>query len=317
MILSMPYLAHADELRPGYYEVNQQSASIYHIIWKAPLRTGIGPQSIPIFPKDCILKLTSTSQTPQSVIRKWDARCGLTLVGREIGLSNLEASQTDILVRVQLLGRPIESGRLMASRPFMKILADAGPYQIAVDYFYIGVEHILFGFDHLLFVLCLVLLIRRGRSILIAASAFTLSHSITLVGSSLGYMGLAQRPVEAIIALSIIFLAAEIIAAQRGKVHLTSRRPWIVAFIFGLLHGFGFAGALSEIGLPQTDMPLALLSFNVGVEAGQILVILCALLILALIGKFMAKWQDYIVKCCAYIFGGWASYWFFERIFFS
>jgi hydrogenase/urease accessory protein HupE len=150
--------------------------------------------------------------------------------------------------------------------------------QVALTYFILGVEHILEGIDHLLFVFALLLLVRDWRSLVKAVTAFTLAHSITLTGATLGYMSLPQAPVEAIIALSVVFVAREIIGGERGNESLSGRMPWIMAFAFGLLHGFGFAGALKEVGLPQSDVPLALLSFNLGVEAGQLVFVAAVLL---------------------------------------
>ena len=139
-------------------------------------------------------------------------------------------------------------------------------------YFKLGVEHILLGFDHLLFVLALLFLVEGWRRLLGTITAFTVAHSLTLAAATFGWVQVPQAPVEAVIALSIMFVAVEILHRQRGRTGIATRKPWVVAFVFGLLHGLGFAGALREIGLPDDAIPLALAFFNVGVEAGQLLV---------------------------------------------
>ena len=163
------------------------------------------------------------------------------------------------------------------------------------------------------FVLCLVLLLRGGKASLAAVTSFTLAHSITLIGTTLGFLGLPQRPVESIIALSIIFLAVEIVKAQPGEARLSQRLPWLVAFLFGLLHGFGFAGALKDIGLPEGEVPMALLTFNLGVEAGQVAIVLAAMGVLALIQRWTAPLLRPVMLSVTYLIGITASYWFIER----
>ena len=161
--------------------------------------------------------------------------------------------------------------RVTPASPEFVIEASPGHWEVARTYLGLGVEHILLGFDHLLFVLALLVLVRGGKRIVLTVTAFTVAHSITLVAATLGWVALPGAPVEATIALSIVFLAREIAMVWRGHASLTERMPWLVAFVFGLLHGLGFAGALAEIGLPQNAIPLALLCFNVGVEVGQLL----------------------------------------------
>jgi hydrogenase/urease accessory protein HupE len=192
-------------------------------------------------------------------------------------------------------------------------LKEADRWEVARTYFVIGVEHILFGFDHLFFVLALVLLLQRGWIVAQAVTAFTVSHSNTLVGTTLGFLGLPQRPVESVIALSIMFLAVEIVKSGDGKPRLSQRIPWVVAFLFGLLHGFGFAGALKEIGLPQGEVPMALLTFNLGVEAGQLAIVIAALAVLAVIRRARPTALRPVTLGVTYLIGITASYWFIER----
>ena len=184
---------------------------------------------------------------------------------------------TDALVRVQMLDGSYSTTLVRPSKPWIEVATSRSSLEVATAYLMHGIEHILFGYDHLLFVLALILIVRRGRALLITVTAFTIAHSITLSLATLGLVHVPGPPVEATIALSILLLAREIIRSDRGRPSLTAQWPWLVAFTFGLLHGFGFAGALTEIGLPQGDIPLALLAFNIGVEAGQLIFIAAVL----------------------------------------
>ena len=178
----------------------------------------------------------------------------------------------------------------------------------------LGVDHILSGFDHLTFVLALLLIVSGWRRLLVTVTSFTLAHSITLAAATLGLMWVPGPPVEATIALSILFLASELVKVNRGESSLTARYPWVVAFRFGLLHGFGFAGALIEVGLPQNEIPLALLMFNVGVELGQLLFVAAILLLITLLRKVRADWPAWARQLPAYGIGSIAAFWFIERV---
>jgi hydrogenase/urease accessory protein HupE len=196
----------------------------------------------------------------------------------------------------------------------MIVAAVPDRWEVARTYLVLGIEHILTGYDHLLFVIALVLLLGRPWEVVRAATAFTVAHSITLAGTTLGLFGLAQAPVEALIALSIVFLAVEIVKQEEGAPRLSERIPWVVAFLFGLLHGFGFAGALREIGLPETDVPMALLTFNVGVELGQLVIIGGVLALIALVRRFAPPAQRPATIAATYAIGITASFWFLQRL---
>jgi hydrogenase/urease accessory protein HupE len=174
--------------------------------------------------------------------------------------------------------------------------------------------HILGGIDHLLFVLALLLIVRGGQRILMTITAFTVAHSITLVSATLGWMHVPGPPVEAMIALSIVFVAAEIVRGLRGRPGLTASAPWIVAFSFGLLHGFGFAGALAQVGLPQKAVPLALLTFNVGVEVGQLMFVALAVGVRAAMSRLPAPKQAWMSFATPYAIGCVAMFWMIERV---
>jgi hydrogenase/urease accessory protein HupE len=194
--------------------------------------------------------------------------------------------------------------------------ATPGAFEVVRTYTLLGIEHILTGFDHLLFVLALILIVRGTRRLLVTITAFTIAHSITLALATLGVVHIPGPPVEATIALSIVFVAAEILRLRQGRESLASRKPWIVAFTFGLLHGLGFAGALAEVGLPQKSIPLALLFFNVGVEIGQLLFISA---VFALTAAARRAWRGRPTPAwggalASYVIGGMASFWLVERI---
>lgn len=311
LLAAMP--ARADELRPGYLELTETRPLQWRVVWKAPIRGGLAARARPALPADCQWSGETRDVVNAALVVTAEARCGEPLAGREIGLSGLDDTFTDALVRIAALGKPVQAARLTANRTHVAVDRTASRWEVARTYFVLGVEHILFGFDHLLFVLSLVLLLRRGRTIAKAVTAFTVAHSITLIGSTLGFLGLPQRPVESVIALSIMFLAVEIVKAGQGERRLSERWPWIVAFTFGLLHGFGFAGALAEIGLPQGEVPAALLSFNLGVEAGQLLIVGAGLAVLAFVSRVAMQALRPATLASAYAIGTIASFWFIDR----
>ena len=208
----------------------------------------------------------------------------------------------------------MQAERLTRSNTMVTVATVPDRWEVARSYTALGVIHILEGYDHLLFVIALVLLIGRPVAVIKAATAFTLAHSITLAGTTLGLFGLAQAPVEALIALSIVFLAVEIVKQKPGEPRLSERVPWMIAFLFGLLHGFGFAGALREIGLPDGDVPVALLTFNIGVELGQLAIIAACLTLLALIRRLKPTALRPATLAATYLIGITASFWFIERV---
>lgn len=308
--------ANADEMRPGYLEFTQQSAAEWRLVWKAPLRGGVTPDTQPVLPDGCTLTgATDRQRAVASVILTSAVRCKREVAGQSIGLLGFGASQTDVLVRVSPLDRPVQVLRLTPKEPMAVIAAKPDRWQVAKTYFVTGIEHIVFGYDHLLFVVSLVLLLSGAWTIAKAVTAFTVAHSITLIGTTMGLLGLPQRPVEAVIALSILFLAVEIAKKREGAPRLSERIPWVVAFGFGLLHGFGFAGALQEIGLPESDVPTALLTFNLGVEVGQLAIVLAALGVLHLLRRFAKAAEMPLLKLATYAIGITASFWFIERTF--
>ena len=308
--------AQADELRPGFIEFTQSDAAHWRLVWKAPMRAGITPATQPVLPTGCsVIGTPQRTMAALAVIMTANVRCTSRVIGGSIGLSAFTTSQTDVLVRVAPLGRPVQAMRLTADAPMVVIEAKPDRWQVAKSYFVTGIDHILFGYDHLLFVVALVLLLSGLWTVAKAVTAFTVAHSITLIGTTLGFLGLPQRPVESVIALSILFLAVEILKKDPAQPRLSERIPWVVAFGFGLLHGFGFAGALNEIGLPESDVPTALLTFNLGVEAGQLAIVLATAGVLALLRRFAVAAAPVAIRTASYGIGIISAYWFIERTF--
>ncbi len=330
--LGMP--VSADELKPGYLELTQVSATqisptrvlptqvlptsatgpeSWRLVWKAPLKAGLAGAVNPEFPSDCHLSGQHEELTGAVVRTEATVTCDQALTGRDMGLAGLENTVSDVLVRIVPLGQPVQAARLTSNFTHLQVKARPDRLEVARTYFRLGVEHILFGFDHLLFVVSLVLLLRGGWKIAKTVTSFTVAHSITLAGAALGYLGLPRAPVESVIALSIIFLAVEIVKSDGSQSRMSERYPWVVAFGFGLLHGFGFAGALAEIGLPQGETPVALLTFNLGVEAGQLIIVAVTLSILAAMTRIAPTRRRQATWIAAYAIGGLASAWFVSR----
>jgi hydrogenase/urease accessory protein HupE len=306
--------AAADTLRPAYVEFTEVRAQHWRLVWKLPVQADLTPDLRPALPPGCaLIGIPERSLSAIALISRADVRCVGDVAGTSIGMAGLDRAVTDVIVRVAPLDRSVQTLRLTPDEPTATIAVQAGRWQVAGNYFVIGVEHIVFGYDHLLFVLAFVLLLDGVWRIAAAVTAFTLAHSVTLVGTTLGYMGLPSAPVESVIALSIMFLAVEILKKQPGAPRLSERAPWIVAFGFGLLHGFGFAGALSEIGLPEGEVPMALFAFNLGVEAGQIGIVLAGAAVLALVRHFARRFEPAIIRASAYAIGIIAGVWFVER----
>src|SRR6202050_3973672 len=277
--------ARSDELRPGYLELRQTDQNTYSLLFKIPargedLRLAVYV-NLPEGTQDVGAPRISFGDGAY-VERRTIRRVG-GLTGHAINIEGLSATSTDVLVRIETLAGAIQTERLSPTKTAFVVQAAPGAAEVATTYLRLGVEHILFGFDHLLFVLALVILVRDWRRVAITVTAFTIAHSITLAAATLGLVNVPGPPVEATIALSIMLVAVEILNARGGKPSLTARLPWLVAFSFGLLHGFGFAGALAEVGLPQHAIPVALLFFNIGVEIGQLVFVAAVLSLIWLI----------------------------------
>jgi hydrogenase/urease accessory protein HupE len=307
--------ARADDLRPGYLEIREVAPSKYAITWKAPIKPGLAARVTPAFPADCKSTEPERSIEAAAMLAKWEIACAKPLAGRSVALSGIESTTSDALLRYQSATGETQAARLTPASSTATIIAKPARTQVARTYFVTGVEHILMGYDHLLFVLCLVLLLNGAWRVVATVTAFTVAHSLTLVATTLELISVPRAPVEAVIALSIVFLAVEIVKRDPDRPRLSERIPWVIAFLFGLLHGFGFAGALAEIGLPQGEVPTALLAFNLGVEAGQIVIVVIAMAALKLLRMANAAWVRPAQTALSYAVGSIAAMWLIERLF--
>lgn len=317
-LAAIPLSAH--ELRPSVVEMREVERGEYTLDWKVTLSVGsarlLTNSLEPVIPDNCAIQGEKVQRIQSAALMgRASLTCAGDPAGGAFGLSEL-LGKSDAIARYIPLDAPTQSFRLTADETSATILAEPDPLSVLGDYFVIGAEHIIFGWDHLLFVIALVLLVRNPWPVIKAATAFTIAHSITLVATVLGYSGLPGRPVEALIALSIVFLAVEVALILRDpdRQTLTRRFPWAVAFAFGLVHGFGFAGALADIGLPQTQLAAALFAFNVGVEAGQLLVVALTILLLKALTNAPQERQVQALKLSTYAIGTIGSFWLIERL---
>ncbi len=307
--------ANGHEVRPGYLEMSQTGADSFDVLWKVPGRGDLRLSIHARLPENCApLSAVVSSQGGGAYTDRWAVTCPGGLSGGTIRIDGLVGTITDVLVRIERMDGTTRVARLTPSEPSFTVEASPGWQQMAGTYLGLGVEHILLGIDHLLFVLALLLLVKGWRRLVATVTAFTVAHSVTLAAATLGYVHVPQRPVEAVIALSIVFVATELVRLRSGQATLAQRLPWVIAFTFGLLHGFGFAGALSEIGLPEQAIPLALLFFNVGVELGQLLFIAGVVLLGVIAKRVVSTVPDWAPRLAAYAIGSVAAFWTIERV---
>jgi hydrogenase/urease accessory protein HupE len=305
-------------LEPGYLELRQIDESLYAVVWKKPAIEGV-PMAIAVrLPEQCDPRTEGQLTWDGSAFfSRWTATCTDGLEGGELRIEGLEQTSTDVLIRFDFTNGVTGTQRLTPTDTSFIVPAQPDRLEVVRIYFAFGVEHILGGIDHLLFVLALLLLVKGARRIVATVTAFTVAHSITLAGATLGWVYMPGPPIEATIALSIAFVAAEILHSRQGRPGLTERYPWIVAFTFGLLHGFGFAGALQQVGLPQTEIPIALLFFNIGVEAGQLIFIAAVFAVFWLLHRstlgIRMTHADWAPALPAYVIGSLAVFWFVQR----
>lgn len=305
----------AHELRPAYLDMRETAPDEFAVVWKVPARGDFRLSLHVRLPDTCKPKSEPVGTIEGAAFfKRWTVVCLEGIKGHDIAVDGLRTTLTDALVRIAYLAGSTQTSRLTPEAAVMMVSGVQTGLEVSGTYFWLGVDHILSGFDHLLFVFALILLIRDAWTLIKTVSAFTVAHSITLAGATLGYFSLAPGPVEATIALSIAFVASELAKSQSGEGGLAQNYPWVIAFAFGLLHGFGFAGALREIGLPQSDVPLALLMFNLGVEAGQLLFVVIVLIAIKAITALVSIPMTPVRLTAAYVIGTISSYWFFTRV---
>jgi len=304
----------AHETRPAYLQIDETQPDNYAIVWRTPVSAGMRLPILLQLPKATKNVATPTTQElTDSLVERRSIRVEGGLGGQRIEFVGLQATITDVLVRVHLLDGRSWSTIVRPSQAWIEIKPTQGRLGTAGTFIAQGIRHILFGADHLLFVLGLLLIVKDRWMLVKTVSAFTLAHSITLALATLGYARVPVAPLNAAIALSILFLGPEIVRIWRGQTSFTIRHPWVVAFAFGLLHGFGFASALTSAGLPHAELPLALLSFNVGVEIGQLAFVLLVLLLERAFRILQIHWPRWAAALPGYAVGCVGAFWSIQR----
>ena len=306
----------AHEIRPALLDIRETSPGSFDVTWKVPMKGDRALAIQPVLPASLVrVGPPSQSLVPGALVQRSFYRSeGEGLIGQVVEIDGLSALQTDALLRIELADGTSHSAILRPSATSFLVPAVASKTEVAISYWRMGLTHILEGVDHLLFLAALLLIVSGFWQLLQTVTAFTLAHSVTLALATLGFVHVPPAPTEAVIALSILFLAAEIVRKQQGVVGLTERKPWLVAGAFGLFHGLGFAGALSEVGVPANEVPLALLMFNVGVETGQILFVVVLAGLLAALRRLPFELPQGAWRLAPYSIGTLAAFWTIERV---
>jgi len=307
-----PVVAH--EVRPGYLELRETAPGIFNVLWKKPARGNLILKIDPVFPAGCaVIGIGSEEMRGAAYLARTTLECKDGLAGKTIEIAGLRTTLTDVLVRLHYLNGLEETHLVQPNSPSLVVGGPSGVAQRIGAYARLGIEHIALGVDHLLFVLGLLLIVSSTMMLLKTITAFTLAHSITLGIATLGFARAPELPLNAVIALSILFLGPEIVRVWRGETSFTIRHPWVVAFAFGLLHGFGFASGLTAMGLPQTEIPLALLFFNIGVELGQLAFVFLVLGLARSFRTLEIRWPSWAQLVPGYAVGTLGALWFIER----
>jgi hydrogenase/urease accessory protein HupE len=315
LLASFLPIVEAHKLQPAYLEISEQNTGTFTILWKRPL-VGNKPMNIyPQLPETCS-NITEPSVSPLQgfALERWLIDCGEKgLANETIVIDGLEATVTDVLARIYYAEGAEETHLLRPANPSAMIGGSPSGIKRILAYLQLGVQHILMGVDHLLFVLGLLLIVKSRWMLLKTITSFTIAHSITLGIATLGYANVPLPPLNVVIALSILFLGPEIVRSWRGSTSLTIRHPWVVAFAFGLLHGFGFATGLTNLGLRTAEIPQALLLFNVGVELGQVAFVVLVILLERSFRTLEIHWPRWVQLAPGYTVGSLGAYWTIQR----
>ncbi len=310
-----PGTSQAHGLTPALLSLRETGAGRFEVTWKSATLRLPGTNLQPALPARC--RQTSSaavSEDSERVTLQWTVDCGPGgLAGESIGVDDLATAKIDALLRIEWADHTTTQTVLSAHAPSFTVPAQPSRLDVVRGYATLGIEHILTGPDHLLFVVGLLLLVSASRLLLQTITAFTLGHSITLSLAALHLAQVPSRPVEVLIALSVLILAVEL-ARDPGRGTLLRRFPWAMALAFGLLHGFGFAGALAEAGLPAGDIPLALVSFNGGIEIGQLAFVGAVLAASTLCARWLPTSAAHATRPAVYAMGVLSAFWCFERI---
>ncbi|MEM6485426.1 MAG: HupE/UreJ family protein [Pseudomonadota bacterium] len=307
--------AGADIFRPAYFELKEVDEKHFSVIWRVPLGSNRSLGAKPVFSESISVDEPAEVTFPSNIRQEvFSIFAPNGLEGERIRFDGLLGTATDLVVRVLRRDGGVQVERLTPESAEFVVIGTPTLSEISASYLALGFEHILSGADHLLFVVCLMLLVRNLRPLIWTITSFTVAHSVTLICAALDWLRLASPPTEAVIALSIVFIAAEVVREARGQTTLTSRLPWVAAFLFGLLHGLGFAGALGEIGLPKSAVVLALLAFNLGVELGQVAFVATLLAVFLILGTWNPISSARKRLVLAYLAGTTAAFWSTERV---
>jgi hydrogenase/urease accessory protein HupE len=310
-----PTAAVAHEVRPASLQLTETQPEHFAVVWKVPQVGDMVLGLHPLWPEECRDTVPVTRESlGQAAVERRVLDCSGGLIGKRIGIDGLNLTITDVLARIEFRDGVVQTNLVKPGEPSFVVQGRRPWYEVAREYAVHGISHILFGADHLLFVFGLLLLVRDGWMLVKTVTSFTIAHSITLAVATFGYANPPLPPLNAAIALSILFLGPEIVRAWRGESSLTIRHPWVVAFAFGLLHGFGFAGALSDAGLPRAELPLALLSFNIGVEIGQVAFVALVLLLQRSFWQLEMCWPIWLERAPGYLVGSLGAFWTIQRI---
>jgi hypothetical protein len=315
LVLAFASRASAHEARPAYLEVKETAPGRYDLLWRTPVLSGMRlPVLLQVPSSARNVKEPTVQQLTDSLLERRSIDAGAKgLAGQRIEFPGLQATITDVLVRVELLDGRKWTTIVHPSQPWIEIAAPQGKLAVVASYVVHGIRHIAFGADHLLFVLGLLLIVKDRWTLVKTITAFTVAHSITLAIATFGFAEAPVLPLNAAIALSIFFLGPEIVRSWRGETSFTIEHPWVVAFVFGLIHGFGFASALTSAGLPKADLPLALLGFNVGVEIGQVAFVLFVLLLERSFRVLEIRWPRWAAAMPGYAVGTLGAFWTIQR----
>jgi len=315
--LLLPAWAAAHEVRPALLQITEQAPGRYQVFWKQPVMGDVAVRLSPHLSSGWLeTQPDDEYAAPGFLVRTWTIASPKPLDGQTVTIAGLEKTITDVFVQVQLAdGRRVEAV-VKPDRPTFNLALTKASAPGVPAYLKLGVEHILAGIDHLAFVLGLLLLVGANRNLIKAITAFTAAHSLTLAAAALGWVHVPSALIESLVALSIVFVAAELL--RTGQPSLTRRHPWVVAFTFGLLHGLAFAGALAEIGLPAKGVVAALFLFNLGVEIGQLIFVAVAIAVILLLRRLRAMTPRDLSQPArlvpAYAIGCFAAMWFIERV---
>jgi len=315
-LLFAPPAAWSHEVRPAYLEIKETAPNQFSILWRTPMLAGMRLPIVLQLPDDVknLKEPTVQELTDSLVERRWIDAGPNGLAGKRIEFPGLQMTISDVLVRIERLDGSTQVTRVTSSDPGFVVEAAPQRMEVARTYLVLGFQHILTGVDHLLFVSGLLLLVSGFTRLIQTVSAFTLSHTVTLTLATLGFVHVPPAPVEAVIALSILFVAYEVLRKHKNPSGLAQRKPWLVAFTFGLLHGLGFAGGLSAAGLPVGHIPLALGFFSAGVEVGHFSFVTLAVALMAATRRWTAKLPEWSWHVPPYAIGTTASYWLIARL---